>query len=580
MTDDMAAGGKAPTGIDGFDEISRGGLPRGRTTLLMGTPGAGKTVFALQTLVNGARAGEPGIFVAFEENSRQIIRNAAAFGWNIPELESRHLFFLDAHLTPEVLQAGGFDIAGMLAVLEHKVREMGARRIVFDGIDVLLTLLDDPVAERREVFRLHDWLVEHDVTGVITSKSTFSDPLATDRWGFMQFIADSVVLLHHRIVDRVALRGVRILKYRGTAFSANEYPLVIGGSGVEVATFGPDELDYEVSSERVSTGIERLDAMLGGGYYRGSSVLVTGVPGTAKTTLGAAFAHAACGRGERVLYASFDEPANQIVRNLQSIGVDLSPHVASGLLRIYSVRTEVRSAEEHLVVLQKLMRDLGPAALVIDPVSALLKSGGPVAAVDTAIRLLDFAKSLRTTALCTSLVDGRGTAEEATDLQISTIADTWIHLTYVQRGGERNRALTVVKSRGMAHSNQVRELVLSSRGVTLADVYVEGGDVLMGTARYEREREVRDEEERRRRDVEQRRAELERQRSAVEAEMALLRRQLDDQATELQRLDDEEARGRSLRSETRAGIRRRRSGRRGGGPAPSSDGADRKRGPS
>jgi circadian clock protein KaiC len=573
MAGDGSAGAKALTGVAGFDEISRGGLPLGRTTLVMGTPGAGKTVFALQTLVNGARSGEPGIFVAFEENSRQIMANAATFGWDIPELERQHLFFLDAQLSPEVLQSGGFDIAGMLAGLEHKVREMGARRIVFDGIDVLLTLLDDRSAERREMFRLHEWLVEHGLTGIITSKSTFRDPFATDEWGFMQFIADCVVLFHHRVADRVALRGVRILKYRGTSFSANEYPLVLGRSGMEVATFGPDEMDFQVSSERVSTGVDGLDAMLGGGYYRGSGVLVTGVPGTAKTTLGGAFAAASCGRGERVLYASFDEPANQIVRNLRSIGIDLAPHHDSGLLRIYSVRTEVRSAEEHLVVLQRLIRDFQPAAMVIDPVSALLKSGGPVVAMDTAVRLLDFAKSQGMTALCTSLVGGRGTVEEATDLQISTIADTWIHVSYVQQGGERNRSLSVVKSRGMGHSNQVRELVLTSAGATLAEVYVEGGEVLMGTARYERERAARLEEEQRRRDVEQRRAGLEQQRADLESQLELLRRQLDEQVSELERLDSEETLQQSRRSETRAGIRRRRGGKRAGqGTARAGDG--------
>lgn len=227
-----AVPGKAPTGIAGFDEIARGGVPRGRTTLVLGTPGSGKTVFALQTLVNAARErDEAGIFVAFEENSRQIMANAATFGWDLEELASRKLFFLDAYLSPEVLQSGAFDIAGMLAGLEAKAAEMNARRVVFDGVDVLLSLLDDPAAERREVYRLHEWLVRNELTGIITSKSSFQQPLATDRWSFMQFMADCVVLLHHRIVDRVALRGVRILKYRGSAFSANEHPLVIGPMG-------------------------------------------------------------------------------------------------------------------------------------------------------------------------------------------------------------------------------------------------------------------------------------------------------------------------------------------------------------
>jgi circadian clock protein KaiC len=552
---------KMPTGIPGFDAIARGGLPRGRTTLVIGTPGAGKTVFALQSLVRSAEdRGEAGIFVAFEENSDQIIDNGAAFGWDIPSLQQGKLFFLDAYLSPQVVQAGNFDLAGILAALDDRVREMNAQRIVFDGLDVLLNLLDDPVAERREVYRIHEWLLRNELTGIITAKSTFRDPFSTAPWGFLQYMADCVVVLHHRIVDRVALRGARVVKYRGSAFSANEFPLVIGASGIDIATFGPDELDFDVSSQRVSTGVNRLDEMLGGGYYRGSSVLVTGVPGTAKTTLGAAFANAACGAGERTLYVSFDEPARQIVRNMRSVGVDLAPHVEAGLLRMYSVRTEVRSAEEHLVVLDRMIREFEPTGIVVDPISALLKSGGQLAAGDTSIRLLDLARSRGVTAVCTSLVPDRSAAEGSTDIQISTIADTWIHLAYVLQGGERNRALSIIKSRGMAHSNQVREMVLSSDGTTLTDVYVEGGDVLMGTARFERERDARAEEQRQGRAAAERRAELKRQREEMETELARLQRQLAAHDDELQQLADDEETADSMRQHARAEIRTLRHG--------------------
>jgi circadian clock protein KaiC len=552
---------KVATGIPGFDAIARGGLPEGRTTLVIGTPGAGKTVFALQTLVRGAEDhGEAGIFVAFEENSKQIIENSAAFGWDIPSLQQSRLFFLDAYLSPQIVQAGGFDLAGILAALEERARDMNARRVVFDGLDVLLNLLDDPVAERREVYRIHEWLGRNELTGIITAKSTFSDPFSTAPWDFLQYMADCVVVLHHRVVERVALRGARIVKYRGSSFSANEFPLVIGRSGIEIATFGPDELEFDVSSERVPTGVDRLDEMLGGGYYRGSSVLVTGVPGTAKTTLGAAFANAACREGERTLYVSFDEPARQIVRNMCSVGVDLQPHIDAGLLRMYSVRTEVRSAEEHLVVLDKMMRDFEPTGIVVDPISALLKSGGQLAAGDTSIRLLDLARSRGVTAVCTSLVPDRGEAAGATDIQISTIADTWIHLAYVLQGGERNRALSIIKSRGMAHSNQVREMVLSSRGTTLTDVYVEGGDVLMGTARFEREMDVRTEERRQSEAAELRRAELQRQRGELQTQLATLQRQLEAHEQELQRLGVEREAQQSRRHSAREQIRSRRGG--------------------
>jgi circadian clock protein KaiC len=558
-TDGEAGVARAPTGIEGFDAIARGGLPRGRTTLVIGTPGAGKTVFALQSLVHAAQElGEAGIFVAFEESSRQIISNGAVFGWDLPRLQESRLFFLDAYLSPQVVQSGQFDLAGMLAALEARAREMGARRIVFDGLDVLLNLLADPAAERREVYRLHEWSVRNELTAVITAKSTFADPFSTEPWGFMQYMADAVVVLHHRIVDRVALRGARIVKYRGSSFSANEFPLVIGPAGIEIATFGPDELDFDVSSERVPTGVERLDEMLGGGYYRGSSVLITGVPGTAKTTLGASFAAATCDSGERALYVSFDEPGRQIIRNMRSVGIELEPHVEAGCLRLYSVRTEVRSAEEHLVVLDKLIREFAPSSLIIDPVSALRKSGGQLAAVDTSIRLLDMARSRGVTTLCTSLVEEVDTERVRTDMQISTIADTWLDLEYRLDGGERNRSLSIVKSRGMAHSNQVREMVLSHDGITLTDVYVEGGAVLMGTARYEREAEARAEEERLRRQMDDRRQELERQRDEIQARLGTLQRELHAHDAELARLDDEQELRRRRRSARRQEIRRLR----------------------
>ena len=552
---------KVPTGIAGFDSISKGGLPAGRTTLVVGTPGSGKTVFALQTLVNGARIyGEPAIFVAFEESSREIIANASAFGWDIPDLESHRLFFLDAYLSPRILQSGSFDLAGVLAATEDRAREMGAKRIVFDGIDMLLTMLDDRSAERREIFRIHEWLSRNDFVGILTAKSTFENPFSTTPWDFMQFMADCVIVLHHRIVERVALRGARIVKYRGSSFSGNEFPLVIGERGIEIATFGPDELSFAVSDDRVPSGLPRLDEMLSGGYFAGSSVLVTGAPGTSKTTLASMFAEAACGRGENTLHISFDEPAGQIVRNVRSIGVDLQKHIDAGALKMYSVRTETRSAEEHLVVIDRMIREFEPACMVVDPISALTKSGGQLAAGDTAIRLLDIARARGITVLCTSLVPERGAEEGATEIQISTIADTWIHLAYVLQGGERNRALSIVKSRGMAHSNQVRELVLSSHGASLTDVYVEGGDVLMGTARYEREMEALSEEQHVHRAANSRRLELERQREEVRARLSELERQLDSHESELRRLTEDQELRRTRRDARRGEIRRLRGG--------------------
>lgn len=534
---------KAKTGIVGFDEITGGGIPAGRTTLIVGGPGAGKTVFALQSLVTAARElGEPGIFVAFEENSRQIVANAATFGWDLPTLEKKRLFLLDARLAPTTVQAGDFDISGILAGLEAKAKEMNAKRIVFDGIDVLLTLLDDPAKERREVFRLQEWLQSSGLTAVITAKASDGDRVSTERYAFMQFMVDTVVSLHHRMVERVALRGLRVTKYRGSGFAEGEFPMIIASTGIEVATFGPPALVYEVSDERVSSGVQRLDTMLDGGYYRGSGVLISGAPGVAKTTLAGAFATAACKRGERVLYVSFDEAGSQIVRNLRSVGIDLQTHIDAGILQIFSTRTETRSSEDHLISLKQLIADFQPQNIVVDPLSALGKTGGHVAAIHASLRLLDYARGKGITTVCTTLVANEAEVETTTT-QISTIADTWIHLAYVIHGGERNRTLTIVKSRGMKHSNQVRELLLSSHGITLADVFTAGGTVLVGTARWEHEMEMRQATIRARAERAGRRKVAEQQQARIRAQIAALQAELEAQHAEaesLQQLDESE----------------------------------------
>ncbi|MES2176387.1 MAG: circadian clock protein KaiC [Gemmatimonadota bacterium] len=550
---------KAETRIKGFDEITGGGIPLGRVTLLLGGPGAGKTVFALETLVNSARGDRrPGIFIAFEENSRQIINNAATFGWDLPALERERLFFLDARLSPTVVRAGQFDLAGMLAGVSAKAKEMDATYVVFDGIDVLLTLLDDPTAERREMYRIYEWLQAEGLTALITGKSAEADRPTTERYAFMQFMVDCVVVFQHRLADRVSLRTVRVMKYRGSGFSENEFPLVISKTGVQVSTFASEEHALDASTERVSTGIPRMDTMLGGGYYRGSSVLISGAPGTAKTTLSAACAAAACARGERALIMTFDESASQFVRNLQSVGLDLQPYVGKGLLVINSARTESQGAEEHLLSLKGLIDQHNPQVLVIDPISALAKTGGHVAASHASVRIMDFAKARGITTICTSLVTSDVVDAESTATQISTIADTWIHLAYLVKGGERNRTLTIVKSRGTKHSSQVRELILSDDGVSLADVYSAGGEVLVGTARWEREREDREAEERKAAEIRRKRLHLELAEAEVVARIAALQRQLESHRSELRTGEAEEnERVRRRASDTAAVLERR-----------------------
>jgi circadian clock protein KaiC len=484
-------GSKAPTGIAGVDEVTGGGIPRGRTTLVVGGPGSGKTIMALQFLVNGARDyGEPGIFVAFEETSPRIVANAESFGWKLAELQRKKLFFLDAQPKPDLMQSGNFDLSGMLAALESKVRSMRARRIVFDALDIVLALLPDAAARRREIYRLHDWLLSRGLTGIITSKAGGDDPGRNDQsFGVMQFMVDCVVILNHSVVLGVSQRNLRVQKYRGSRFDENESPFLIGNHGLEVAvarTLG--QVIVAVTNERVSSGITRLDTMLGGGYYRGASVLITGFPGTAKTTLSGAFAEAACRRGERTMFVSFDSDGAEVIRNLASVDIQLERYVKNGRLRIVSARTITGSAETYLVHIKSLAAEHRAQCLVIDPVSTLSKSGNEQTAHSVAERLIDWSKSKGITMVCTSLLDEMKSQSEASSpLQISTLADTWIHLSYLVQAGERNRGMSIVKSRGTAHSNQVRELILSDSGVTLTDTYTAGGEVLMGTLRWQKE---------------------------------------------------------------------------------------------
>jgi len=525
---------KIATGIQGFDELSHGGLPRNRISLLKGGPGSGKTVFALQSLVNAARQrDESGIFVAFEERPQQIVANAAGFNWDLPALLKSKIFFMDAQLSPDVVQSGEFDLRGMLAMLKAKKEEIGAQWIVFDGIDVLLTLLQNPKSEIREIYRIRDWLAQNEVDAAVITAKIDSRGAEIANYGFLQFMVDCVIGFESRLECGVSLHRVQVTKYRGSAFAKGEYPVSFGPGGMEIAPPEPTEIKQVASGERVSAGFERLDTMLGGGLFRGSSTLITGVPGTSKTTLSGKFVEAACRRGERTLFVSFDEGADRIVRNLTSVGIQLKPFLKSGVLRMYSGRTESVAAEDHLVTLKALIREHQPRCMVIDPLSAIAKAGGLAAARSVANRFIYTAKGEKITVVVTAINEGDQPETEATDLQISTIADTWIHLSYLIRGGERNRALTIIKSRGTSHSNQVRELILSDAGPMLADVYTAGGEVLMGTLRWEKEDEERAKAIQRRAAFDQQRASLELAEADTRARIKALEHDLERQRVEL-----------------------------------------------
>ncbi len=532
---------KLTTGIEGFDRLSHGGLPRNRTTLLFGGPGAGKTVFALQCLVNAARYHHvSGIFVAFEEKSCQIIANSAGFDWGLETLSEEQIFFQDARLSPEVVKAGDFDLAGMLAMLAAKKEDTGAQWIVFDGIDVLLTRLHKPAAEVDEIYRIRDWLADSGLTAIVTAK-TEDRPHEPVKYGFLQFMADCVVRLGRRQEDRVTSQLVQMMKYRGSGFAAGEFPVTFGRSGIEVAVAEAMDVSDRPSTQRISLGFRDLDSLLGGGVYRGSSTLISGLPGTAKTTLAGKFLETACDRGERTLFVSYDEGVWQIVRNLASVSIELKKHIDSGLLQMFSARTEATSPEELFSRLRLLINEHRPRCLVIDPLSAIARSGSPVTARSVASRFVHVVKDVGITLLVTALSEADDPVTESTNLQISTIADTWIHLSYLVSGGERNRALTIVKSRGTAHSNQVRELVLGNAGPSLTDVYTAGGEVLMGTRRWEKEAAAADSRSRRLVESEHKHRALNYAVARTEAEIKVLQLDLERQRAELKVSSGEES---------------------------------------
>jgi circadian clock protein KaiC len=532
---------KMPTGIDGFDEMTDGGLPRGRTVLVLGEPGAGKTVFGLQTLVNGIqRWGESGIFVAFEESCQHVMADAATFGWPVKTLGKNRLLLFDARLAPDVVKTGTFELTGLLAALSTAARRMQARRIVFDGIDVLLAHLADPAAEREELFRLNAWLSESGLTGILTAKQDERVGVMADRYPFLPFMADCVLSLHHRLMDGVSLRALRVIKYRGSAFAENECPFLIGPSGLTVASAHTGAIERRAPTHRVSSGIRRLDTMLGGGYYREATMLITGSPGTAKTTLAGAFIDAACRRGERALFVGFDEDSADTIRNLGSVGIRLDQHLRSGLLLMQAERSYVGNADAFLVTLTELIRVHKPRCLVIDPLSAMVRPGGAALSQRVVQQLLRLSKAQGVTVVATSLLEGANPQDERSIQNISPIADTWMHLTYVASGGERNRALTIIKSRGTKHSNQVRELILSDTGLTLAEVSTAGGAVLMGTARWEKETAEGDARTRLRLQIEQKRRGLELAEAEIDARSKALTCELEAHRADLAVLSREE----------------------------------------
>ena len=478
---------KSPTGIQGLDAITDGGLPTGRPTLVCGGAGCGKTLLAMEFLVRGATDfDEPGVFMTFEENAQELSDNVASIGFDLPSLIRRKKLILDyVHLErSEIKETGEFNLEGIFIRLGHAIDSIGAKRVVLDTIESLFSALPNPTILRAEIRRLFRWLKEKGVTAIVTGERGAE---TLTRQGLEEYVSDCVIMLDNRLRDQVCLRRLRVVKYRGSTHGTNEYPFLIDEDGIAVMPITSIGLSQDVSTQRVSSGVERLDTMLSGkGYYRGSSVLVSGTAGTGKSSLGAAFVDSACRRGERAIIFAFEESPKQTIRNMRSIGIDLQQWVQRGLLQFHCSRPSMYGLEMHLSLMQKAINTFKPQVVVVDPLNSFVSGSNELEVKALLMRLIDLMKLHQITGLFTSLT-AAGTSLEHTDVSVSSLMDTWILFRDIEYGGERSRAMYVLKSRGMAHSKQIREFLLTDQGVQLRDVYVGPAGVLTGTARSNQE---------------------------------------------------------------------------------------------
>jgi len=516
---------KSLTGIHGLDEITGGGLPTGRPTLVSGGAGSGKTLFGVGFLVRGAtQYNEPGVFVSFEETLPDLSKNVASLGFDLDQLVKDKLLFLDhVHIArSEFADTGEYDLDGLFIRIADAVRQVGAKRIVLDTIEALFGQLPNPTILRAEIRRLFGWLKDQGLTIVITAER--DSPHKLTRHGIEEFVSDCVIVLDHRIREEISTRRLRVVKYRGSTHGANEYPFLIDEQGISVllpiSTLG---LNHEAPDTRISTGIERLDDMMGGeGFFRGSSILLSGTSGTGKTSVAAHFVDAACRRGERCLYFAFEESPLQVVRNMRSIGIDLQPWINNGLLKFLAVRPTYGGIEDVLLVTHKNISTFKPTVVVVDPITSLLMVSTLNEVRSMLTRLIDFLKTQGITAVFASLT-APSSALEASEADVSSLMDTWILLKSVEIGGERNRELYVLKSRGMDHSNQIREFQLTNDGVRLLDVYLGSDGVLTGASRVSQEGREKAAGTLRQQQLEGRKRELARKREIFEARQTMLR---------------------------------------------------------
>jgi len=528
---------KSPTGIDGLDEITGGGLPTGRPTLVCGSAGCGKTMLALEFLVRGAtQFGEPGVFMMFEETSEELTANVASLGFDLKKLTAQNKIVLD-HVRverSEIEETGEYDLEGLFIRLGHAIDSIGAKRVVLDTLEALFAGISNHAILRAELRRLFSWLKNRGITAIITGER--GDGNALTRYGLEEYVADCVIVLDQRIQEQVPTRRLRIVKYRGTAHGMNEYPFLIGSRGFSVLPVTSLLLNHPASASRVATGITRLDEMLGGkGFFRGSSVLISGTPGTCKSSIAAKVVETACQRGERAIYFAYEESLAQIIRNMSSIGIDLNRWVKKGILEIHSSRPTLQGHEQHLVMMHDAVRKFRPSLVAVDPISNLFMSPNDAEVKPTLMRLIDFLKKEQVTAVLTSLTSGGDafSAPQGSEMGVSSLMDTWIQVANLEFNGERNRTIFVRKSRGMAHSNQVREFVLRDSGIELMDVYIGKNQVLTGSARVAQEAQDHMAAVQRTQAQEGMLRQLARKRKAINAQIAVLQCEADIESEEV-----------------------------------------------
>jgi circadian clock protein KaiC len=526
---------KTPTGVEGLDEITGGGIPNGRPTLVCGGAGCGKTLLAMQFLIKGiTEYNEPGVFLSFEEPSKDIAVNVKSLGFELEKMKAGKKLVLDYVRVErsEIEETGEYDLEGLFIRLGHAIDTIKAKRVVLDTLEALFSGLDNQPILRAELRRLFSWLKEKGVTAIITGERGEG---TLTRQGLEEYVSDCVILLDHRVIDQVSTRRLRIIKYRGSTHGTNEYPFLIDEDGISVLPITSLKLDNEVSSDVISTGVPGLDEMFaGGGFYRGSSILISGTAGTAKTTLCAYFAHEQCSRKERVLYFAFEESPQQLIRNMRSVGIDLQQHVNKGYLQIHSSRPTLNGLELHLLMLRKLIKEYGPTTVIMDPISNLINVGSIQEVRSMLVRLIDMLKIKNITAVLTSLSkQGDDIRPDLAEESISSLMDTWITVRDMEGAGERNRGIYIIKARGMAHSNQVREFVITGKGIQLMDIEYGPNGILTGAARRTHQLNRKASQIKLQNELNRKDREIDRKRKVLEANIEALKNEFESAVEEL-----------------------------------------------